>query len=76
MSYPHSKPMSLGDTFPNSADPLAAFDHLWPQIQSTDGAMDAALRSVPLPEGLLGRLKQLALTIPDEAAGQVDYLGC
>jgi hypothetical protein len=77
MSYPHSKSMSLGDAFPSAAEPLAAHDNSLPYVHAaTDGAMDVALRSVPLPEGLLGRLKQLALTIADEAAGPVDYLGC
>jgi hypothetical protein len=68
--------MSLGNHFPNPADSNAPFGHAPPHIHGADGAMDVALRSVPLPEGLLGRLKQLALTMPDEATGQVDYLGC
>jgi hypothetical protein len=41
-----------------------------------DNAVDVALRSVPLPDGMLNRLKRMAFTMPDEAAGQVDYLGC
>jgi hypothetical protein len=76
MSYPHSKPISLGNHFPNPADSIVPFGHAPPHNHAADGAMDVALRSVPLPEGLLGRLKQLALTMPDEASGQVDYLGC
>ncbi len=76
MSYPHAKPMPIDNAFPKLADSIVPFGHALPLIHGADGAMDAALRSVPLPEGLLGRLKQLALTISDEAADPVDYLGC
>jgi hypothetical protein len=77
MSYPHSKPISFGDAFLNpAADSIAAFDRSRPFIQSTDGAIDVALRNVPLPDGLLGRLKRLVVTMPDETSGQIDYLGC
>jgi hypothetical protein len=41
-----------------------------------DRALDAALRSVPLPDGLLTRLGKLAYTMPGEAADQFDCLGC
>ncbi len=43
---------------------------------SADLAIDAALRSVPLPDGLITRLGMLVYTMPDETADQVDYLGC
>jgi hypothetical protein len=76
MSYPHSKPISIGDTFPNRADSMGAFDGSLPFIQSADRSIDAALRSVPLPEGMLNRLKRLVYSMSDEAADQVDYLGC
>ena len=76
MSYPHSKPISIGDNFPNPADSFGAPDGAWPFIQSADRAIDAALRGVPLPDGLLSRLGRLAYTMSDEAADQVDYLGC
>jgi hypothetical protein len=76
MSYLHSKPSSLGEPFAVSAESLGTHDQSIPFVQSTDGAIEAALRGVPLPEGLLNRLHRLALTIPDEAAGRMDYLGC
>ena len=41
-----------------------------------DRAIDVALCSVPLPEGLLTRLGKLVYAMPDEAADQVDCLGC
>jgi hypothetical protein len=43
---------------------------------TSDYAIDLALRSVPLPSGLMTRLGRLAYTMTDEAADQVDYLGC
>jgi hypothetical protein len=43
---------------------------------SVDRAIDAALRSVPLPDGLMTRLGKLAYAMPDETADQVDCLGC
>jgi hypothetical protein len=76
MSYPHSKPSSLGDAFTVPAESSGAPDHSLPFVQSMDNAVDAALRSVPLPDGMLNRLKKMAFTMPDEAAGQMDYLGC
>jgi hypothetical protein len=44
--------------------------------QSVDRAIDSALRSVPLPEGLMTRLGKLVHTLCDDAAGRVDYFGC
>jgi hypothetical protein len=44
--------------------------------RAADRAIDAALRSVPLPDGLLTRLGRLVYTMPDETTGQVDWLGC
>jgi hypothetical protein len=38
--------------------------------------IDAALRSVPLPDGLMTRLGHLIVTMPDESADYVDWLGC
>ena len=43
---------------------------------AADSAIDEALRSVPLPQGLLSRLGLLAYTAPDDAADKVDWLGC
>lgn len=76
MSYPHSKPISIGSLFSNSLDPLSEVDRSLPFIQSTDNSIDAALRSVPLPDGFLSRLGKLAYTVSDEAIDSVDYLGC
>jgi hypothetical protein len=44
--------------------------------QAADRAIDSALRSVPLPAGLLTRLGKLVYAMPDETADQVDCLGC
>ena len=41
-----------------------------------DDAIDAALRCVPLPDGLLTRLNRLVRILPDESADHVDWLGC
>jgi hypothetical protein len=41
-----------------------------------DRVIDQALRSVPLPEGLMSRLGMLVFTMSDETADRVDYLGC
>jgi len=76
MSYPHSKPKTLGDAYSIPAESSGAADHLLPFVQSLDSAVDAALRGVPIPDGMLNRLKRLAFTMPDEAAGRMDYLGC
>ena len=76
MSYPHSKPISIGDTFHNPNDPLSAVESSVPFVQSADRTIDAALRNVPLPDGMLSRLGRLVYTMSDEAADQVDYLGC
>ncbi|HEX4412538.1 MAG TPA: hypothetical protein VH107_02850 [Lacipirellulaceae bacterium] len=76
MSYPHSKPNSLGDAYSIPAESIGASDQLLPFVQSLDTAVDTALRSVPLPDGMLTRLQKLAFTVPDEAAGRMDYLGC
>lgn len=44
--------------------------------RSADRAIDAALRSVPLPDGLLTRLCMLVRAMSDEPADRLDYLGC
>ena len=43
---------------------------------ASEHAMDSALRNVPLPEGMMTRLAELAQSLPNESADQVDYLGC
>jgi hypothetical protein len=67
MSYPQSKPFFCGDGFHTSADSLAGFDGSW-RFVTADRAMDASLRSVPLPDGLLNRLKQMLNRMPDEVS--------
>jgi hypothetical protein len=76
MSYPHSKPILFGEPFSTPADSLTRFDGSLPFVQSADRTIDAALKSVPLPEGLMSRLGRLASTIPEEVSDSVDYLGC
>jgi hypothetical protein len=76
MSSPHSKPNSLGDAYSIPSESNGATDQLLPFVQSLDTAVDAALRSVPLPDGMLSRLQRMAFSMPDETAGRMDYLGC
>jgi hypothetical protein len=47
-----------------------------PRAHAADMAIDAALRNVPLPDGLFTRLSALAYAVPDDAADQIDWLGC
>jgi hypothetical protein len=76
MSYPHSKSFFCSDNFVAPADSLAALDGAPTFVRSSDQAVDAALRDVPLPEGMMRRLSQLASTMSDEVSDSVDYLGC
>ncbi len=43
---------------------------------SCDVAIDVALRSVSLPDGLLSRLSALVAVMPEEATEHADWLGC
>jgi hypothetical protein len=43
---------------------------------AANSAIDMALRTVPLPDGLLTRLAMIIRTMPDDAPDQVDWLGC
>lgn len=76
MSCPHSKPMSIGNSFILSGGAFNAGDGALPFVQSTDRAIDAALKSVPLPEGMMTRLGLIVSAMPDELSDRVDYLGC
>jgi hypothetical protein len=76
MSYPYSKPIPSGDSFAPQANAFAALDGSLPFTQSADRSIDAALKSVPLPDGLLSRLRLMVSTMPDEISDPVDYLGC
>jgi hypothetical protein len=44
--------------------------------QTTNDALDSALRRVPLPEGLMTRLGKMICKLSDETADQTDCLGC
>jgi hypothetical protein len=76
MSSPHLKPMTVGDTFRIPVESLAGFDASLPFVQTVDRSIDTALKSVPLPDGLMSRLSKLANTLSDEVSDPVDYLGC
>jgi hypothetical protein len=76
MSYPHLRPTSLGNSFPAPIKLPVPLDSSLPFVESADTAIDAALRSVPLPEGFTQRLSVLVGSITDEVSESVDYLGC
>jgi len=76
MSQSDSEPFDLSYKYRvDGAAPLTS-EHPCPAGHTTDSALDSALRSVPLPHGLLTRLSLLAYTVPDDAADHVDWLGC
>lgn len=76
MLYPHIKPITIGGAQIASTDAALPLSPAPSFTLTIDGAVDAALRSVPLPDGLLARLQRLALAMFDESADQADYLGC
>ncbi len=81
MSYFHRTPFPGGfapggDPFPSGDDLLSFVESCAPSTGSADRAIDSALRSVPLPDGLMTRLGMLVYGMSDEAADSVDYLGC
>jgi hypothetical protein len=65
-----------GKHFPDPNDVLPFIDCRPGSRHSVDRAIDSALRSVPLPEGLMTRLGKLVPALCDDTAGRVDYLGC
>jgi hypothetical protein len=74
MSYPRSNFIAVRD---DHRDETLEFLAGPPQnVRSTESAIDAALRSVPLPEGLLTRLRKWVYSMPEEAAGRIDCFGC
>jgi len=76
MSPSQSQPFEINHELdPCGAAPLTS-DHSSPAGHPPDKALDAALRSVPLPQGLMTRLSLLAHTISEDAADPVDWLGC
>jgi hypothetical protein len=76
MSYPHSKTFLSSNTFTTLADTTAALDGSMTFIRSGDRVIDAALRNVPLPEGFMRRLGQLAGSLSEGVSDSIDYLGC
>ena len=76
MSYPHSKPSSLGDSFITSVGSPAAWEASLPFTQPNENVVDATLRNVPLPSGMLTRLTAALSRWEDEVSGSIDYLGC
>ena len=47
-----------------------------PAFHTADSAIDGALRTVPLPDGMLTRLSRIIRNMPDDAPDQVDWLRC
>jgi hypothetical protein len=76
MSSPHPKPITFGGPFAPQVNSFTAFDGSLAYHQSADRTIDAALKSVPIPDGLLSRLGLMVSTLPDEVSDLVDYLGC
>jgi hypothetical protein len=75
-NYLHSK--SVFDALPgfhgDAAVPIAG--ETASQRAAEERAVDFALRSVKLPDGMLARLRKFIETMPDEIADQVDWLSC
>jgi hypothetical protein len=81
MLHFYSRPLFGGDRFADSDDLLPLMGGFTPkseksEAQSADRLIESKLRNVPLPEGLMVRLANLAVTLSDDATDQVDYLGC
>ena len=75
MSYPYSG--SAFDHYEFHVELPASRINFPPHaVEATDRAIDVALRSVPLPSGLLARLGKLVYSLPEEATDQLDFLGC
>lgn len=70
MSYPYSGPAS--DRNELQFELLLPRNIGTPATPALDGDIDLALRSVPLPKGLLTRLGWLAHSMPEDAADERD----
>jgi hypothetical protein len=77
MSYSHWESVHSDHYLPHGESTGGgAVDDRLPHTHSVDMAIDAALRSVPLPDGLLTRLDKFVHAMTDGATDSVDYLGC
>jgi hypothetical protein len=76
MSYFDSTPYVGGDESSFAGEHFRAAGPTSPSGRKVDRAIDSALRSVPLPNGMMTRLANLICTMPDEAVNRMDYLGC
>jgi hypothetical protein len=74
--YFHSKTVFDHGAFANGDATLPIAGEPARNGAAVDHAVDAALRSVPLPDGLMTRLGKLVYTMPEETADQRDWLGC
>jgi hypothetical protein len=76
MSYPHWEPVHSNNHFPHGQVTNGAVRDERLHVHSADMAIDAALCSVPLPDGLLTRLDNFVHAMTDESADPFDWLGC
>jgi len=76
MSHPHSRRLRDRHEPTNANGHEDSAHSIESSHRTTDSAIDAALRSVPLPNGLLTRLGSLVYAMPEDAPDQVDWLGC
>ena len=76
MSHIHSPHFSAGHELSNGNAARQPVENARPSEHFDDSAIDAALRAVPLPDGLITRLGLLAYTMHEDAPDQVDWLGC
>jgi hypothetical protein len=76
MSYFESTPHVGGDGSISAEELFSSSGAFSPSVRTVDCAIDSALRSVPLPNGMMTRLANLLCTMPDDAADHMDYLGC
>jgi hypothetical protein len=76
MSYSNSSSASDRYQFHFDVPTSRPDDPACPSLPISDRAIDVALRSVPLPQGLMTRLGRLVYTMSDDRTDQLDYLGC
>jgi hypothetical protein len=76
MSYSNSRLFGSGRQPTAASENGTAINRFRNSPHTADGAIDEALRSVPLPQGLMTRLGLIAYATPDDAADKVDWLGC